>query len=440
MSTASSGLTEGLVSELFGVRDGVLCVGGVPVPELAETHGTPLYIYDAALLRRRLQLLRAHLPSRVEVFFSVKANPNPAVIRVFVEEGAGTEVASAAEYLRARAAGCAPERILFAGPGKGADELEEVVRQGIGEVHVESLEELAVLDGLGRRAGTPVPVAVRVNPSVAVAGGAMRMGGLPAAFGFDEEGLEEVVRAVEAAPGVRLQGLHQYAGTQILDAEVLAAQWKHAVELAGRVAALIGRPLSRVDLGGGLGIPYFPHESPLDLAAVQARMAPVFAALDSHPLLANTRFVVEPGRFLAGPAGLYLARVRSVKQSRGTTFLILDGGLHHHLAASGNLGQAIKRDYPLLNASRMTEAPAPQLATVVGPLCTPLDTLGRQARLPVTRPGDLVAVLQSGAYGLTTSPVGFLSHPMPAEVLVDGARARRIRERGTFAQPLVPLP
>jgi diaminopimelate decarboxylase len=440
MSSAPSGLTEGLVSELFSTRDGVLCVGGMPVPELAEAHGTPLYIYDAGLLRRRLQLLRRHLPSRVEVFFSVKANPNPEVIRVFVEEGAGTEVASAAEYLRARAAGCASERILFAGPGKGADELEEVVRQGIGEVHVESLEELAVLDALGRRAGTPVPVAVRVNPSVAIAGGAMRMGGLPAAFGFDEEGLEEVVRAVEASPGVRLQGLHQYAGTQILDAEVLAAQWKHAVELAGRLAALVGRPLSRVDLGGGLGIPYFPHESPLALATVQALMEPVFAALDTHPLLARTRFVVEPGRFLAGPAGLYLCRVRSVKQSRGTTFLVLDGGLHHHLAASGNLGQAIKRDYPLLNASRMSEAPAPQPVTVVGPLCTPLDTLGRQARLPQTRPGDLVAVLQSGAYGLTTSPVGFLSHPMPAEVLVDEGRARRIRERGTFTQPLVALP
>lgn len=426
-----------LVAELYGEASGVLTVGGLSVEALAAAHGTPLYVYDAALLRRRLAALRAALPERVEVFYSIKANPNPHVVRVFAAEGAGCEIASAGEYLRARAAGCAPERILFAGPGKGEAELEEVVAGGVGEIHVESEDEIALLGRIAARQGRDVAVSIRVNPARAVAGGAMQMGGHPAAFGIDEEQLPAAVAKLRAEPRLRLRGLHQFAGTQILDAGVLLAQWRHAVELGATLAALAGEPPRTIDLGGGLGIPYFPHEKPLDLEAVAKGAAELFASLPAA--LAATRFIVEPGRFLAGPAGVYLARVRSVKVSRGATFVILDGGMHHHLAASGNLGQVIKRDYPIVNASRLGEAASVE-ATVCGPLCTPLDTLARKAKLAPVRPGDLLAVLQSGAYGLTASPVGFLGHPMPAEVLVDGGEARRVRERGTFAQPLAPLP
>jgi len=266
----------------------------------------------------------------------------------------------------------------------------------------------------------------------------MQMGGLPAAFGIDEERFPEAVSTVQATPRLRLRGLHMFAGTQILDAEVLVRQWRHAIALAVRLAEIAGAPPDTVDLGGGLGIPYFAHEKPLDLTRVRDLAGELFASLP--PSLARTRFILEPGRYLVGPSGLYLARVRSVKRSRGTTFLVLDGGMHHHLAASGNLGQVIKRDYPIVNASRLDDE-AFLTAVVVGPLCTPLDTLGRKAQVPATTAvGDLIAVLQSGAYGLSASPVGFLSHPMPAEVLVDGTRATRVRERGSFAQPLVPMP
>jgi len=439
VTRVSATLASQLIAEHFSVEDGVLRVGGVPVTELAAAHGTPLYVYDADVMRRRLGMLRAALPARVAVHYSVKANPNPAVIEVFVQAGAGTEIASAAEWQRARAAGCPADRIVFAGPGKGEEELEHVIRAGVGEIHVESDEEIAHLHAIANRVDRMVDVAIRVNPAPSAAGGAMQMGGHPAAFGFDEERLAEVVALVRGASRLRLRGVHMFAGTQILDAEVLVNQWRHAIGIARRVGEMTGSPVDTVDLGGGLGIPYLAHERALDLTAVQALAAPALAALDADACLSTTRFILEPGRFLAGPAGVYLTRVRSVKTSRGATFMVCDGGMNHHLAASGNLGQVIKRDYPMVNASRLG-TPASLTAAVVGPLCTPLDTLGRKIELPETRPGDLIAILQSGAYGLSASPVGFLSHPMPAEVLVDGGRARAIRARGTFAQPITPLP
>jgi diaminopimelate decarboxylase len=407
-----------------------MTVGGIRVSRLAKEFGTPLYVYDAAILRARLERLRAHVPG-ADVYYSVKANPNPKVIAVFAKAGAGLEVASAAEYLRARAAGGAPERILFAGPGKGEEELKLVVERGIGEIHVESREEIEFLSKLKGARG-PVPVSVRVNPKADVSGGAMRMGGQPAAFGFDEEILDDVVKDICRRPGLSFQGIHIFAGTQILDAKVLLAQWGRAIDVARRAAAVAGRPTRTIDLGGGLGIPYFPAETELDLAAVKAGAEALFDGVQAHVIL-------EPGRFLAGPAGIYLARAVTVKESRGKTFVVLDGGMNHHLAASGNLGQVIKRDYPVVNASR-ADAEASLAATVCGPLCTPLDTLAREARIAPSRSGDLVAVLQSGAYGLTASPVGFLSHPMAAEVLVDGGRATLIRPRGTFERPITELP
>jgi len=420
-----------LARDRFAI-DGELRVGGVAASGLAEEFSTPLFAYDAGQLRAQLAALRAAVPDRVEVYYSLKANPNPEVVRVFVEEGAGLEIASAAEYLRAREAGGVAERIVFAGPGKTRAELDRVTREGIAEIHVESDEELDVLRDLGR----PVHVAVRFNPAAGASGGAMRMGGKPAQFGFDEERLADVVASIR--PPLEFSGVHMFAGTQILDAEVLVGQWRHAVEVARRAAALA--PVRTVDLGGGLGIPYFANERPLDLDAVRAHAAELFEPLARDGALEDTSFILEPGRFLAGPAGVYLGRVLSVKESRGTRFCILDAGMHHHLAASGNLGQVIKKDYPILNASRAAEEPDTE-TVVVGPLCTPLDTLGRKAMLPAaTRAGDLVAVLQSGAYGLSASPVGFLSHPMPAEVLADGGAARLVRPRGTFEQPLAPLP
>ncbi|QIJ75945.1 type III PLP-dependent enzyme [Methylobacterium sp. NI91] len=420
--TDAPDLAAALIAENFS-RDGggVLHVGGLPLTDLAEEFGTPLFVYDAGVMRRTYRALRAALAGFAELDYSVKANPNPAVIRVFHEEGAGAEIASGAEFAAALAAGVPPEKILFAGPGKGAADLDRVVAGGIGEIHLENREEIGRVAAAAERHGVTVRVALRINPGAAAQGGAMRMGGKPSPFGFDEEEMEAAIDAVKAQGPLRLVGLHLFAGTQGLKAETLLGQWAYGIGLAARIAGRTGRPLETIDLGGGLGIPYFSGDAALDLATLRAGMPDLIATLRADPSLAGARVVLEPGRYLAGPAGLYVARVLAVKESRGSRFVITDGGMHHHLAASGNLGQIVKRDFPL---AAVTETGGARAATaVVGPLCTPLDMLARAAPLPPLAEGDLVAVLQSGAYGLTASPTGFLSHPMPAELLVDRGAA-----------------
>ncbi len=434
---AGAALSQRLVDRHFTTRDGELIVGGVGVRALVEQFGSPLYVYDASVMRAQLRALRDALGSRVDVFFSVKANPNVDVLRVFTGERTGLEVASASEYLRARAAGCSPERILFAGPGKTGEELELVLRGGIGEIHLESEEEIATLDAIAAKAGRRARVSLRLNPRAA--GGAMQMGGHSTPFGFDEERVEDVARLVSSHRHLDLVGLHLYGGTQMLHADMVAAQWETTFRLGRALATVIGRPLDSLDFGGGLGIPYFGKETELDLEQLRRVLAGLIERAASEPAFERARLVVEPGRFLVGPAGVYVAKVVAVKESRGKRFVITDGGMHHHLAASGNLGQVLKKDYPIVHGTRLGE-PDAMTAAVTGPLCTPLDTLGRGVGLPETRAGDIVCILQSGAYGLSASPIGFLSHPMPAEVLVGDGEPRVVRKRGTFDQPVVGLP
>jgi diaminopimelate decarboxylase len=290
----------------------------------------------------------------------------------------------------------------------------------------------AIADKLGVRAR----VALRINPAAVVQGGAMRMGGKPSPFGVDEESIDEVLDDLERDAAIDFKGLHLFAGTQILDHAVLARQCRHGLELARRVAARRGHPLQTLDFGGGLGVRYFATEPELDIIKLGEALREMTAATEGDPLLAGTRFIVEPGRYLVAEAGVYVTRILDVKVSRGKTFLVVDGGMHHHLAASGNLGQVIKRNFPIAVVNRLSEAPA-QTVDVVGPLCTPLDTLARDVVLPYARVGDLVGVFQSGAYGLTASPTGFLSHQTPAEVLVNAGRAEVIRTRTSWKDYLV---
>ena len=407
---------------LFDVAGNDLLVGGLPVRTIVDQTGSPAYLYDGGRMRRAYRRLADALGGFAAIYYSAKANPALPVIRLFVEEGAGVEIASLGEYRAAIAAGAAPDRILFAGPGKRREELEAVIDGGIGEIHIEGLDEIDRLRSIGK----PVRASIRINPVPAVQVGAMRMGGKATAFGFDEENLAAAVAAVAAVSNIELVGIHVYGGTQILDAGALVAAWHHAIDLAGRVARMTGKPLTTIDLGGGLGIPYYAGEKPLDLATVAAAIPDLTARMKAEPLLAGARAIVEPGRFLVGEAGLYVSEINAVKQSRGTRFLVLEGGMNHHLAASGNLGQVIKRNYPVVAPAHMAVA-ADLAATVVGPLCTPLDTLARDTGLPALKADDLVAVLQSGAYGLTASPVNFLSHPVPAQALVEEGRIEIIR-------------
>jgi diaminopimelate decarboxylase len=419
-------LAASLTAKYFPKSGESLVIGDVEVTQLAEAHGTPIFIYDRAVFDRKYDALRKSLPERFSIYYSIKANPASAVVKHFLSRGCGIEIASVGEFRKALEAGCPADKILFAGPGKSEAELEYVLSQGIGEIHMESLTEAKRIAAICRRIVRRAHVAIRINPAGEAEGGAMRMGGRPAPFGMDEEILDEVLDTVLAMPELNLGGIHLFTGTQILDAATLHNQYRHGLEIARRVVKRLGRPLRTLDFGGGLGIPYFAPEQELNLDCLRSGLVPLFEEVDRDTTFEGTRFLVEPGRFLAGEAGVYLTRVRDVKLSRGKKFLIVDGGMNHHLAASGNLGQTIKRNYPIALVNKLTAAPS-EVVDIVGPLCTPLDTLARGIAFPPAEIGDLVGIFQSGAYGRSASPVGFLSHPLPDEIWVDAGEHGRIQ-------------
>jgi len=424
-----------LIHALFPGSDDTLCVGGISVEEIAQQFGTPLFVYDEAVLRRKWQLLRSTYPDRFDIYYSVKANPNPSLLAFFLAQGAGLEIASAGELHLALEAGCTPQRILFAGPGKTAAELTLAMEAEIGEIHAESLTELQRIVSIAEQRNRTARVALRVNPDADAQGGAMRMGGKATPFGIDEEALDGALDYALSSPAIDFRGIHLFSGTQLLDSEILLAQYRKGLQIARRVVERTGRPLRSVDFGGGLGVPYFANEQPLDMSRLKSGIAELMREVEEDSRFAGTRFAIEPGRFLVAEAGIYVARVLDVKISRGKTFAILDGGMNHHLAASGNLGQTIKRNFPVAVINKLLQ-PEEQTVDLVGPLCTPLDVLARSLLVPQIEVGDLVAVFQSGAYARSASPLGFLSHATPPEVLVEEGGCRLIRQRGNVADSM----
>jgi diaminopimelate decarboxylase len=348
----------------------------------------------------------------------MKANPHPAFLECLIELGAGIEVASAGELKRALAAGCSPQNIVFAGPGKTDHELALAISIGLGEIHAESMGEVKRISQLATtRMAT---VALRVNPSIDIGGhAAMRMGGQSSPFGIDEDQLDDVIDFVDQTDSMELVGIHLNTGKQQLDVEAIIDQYRYAAMLAKRIGQRRGRPLAVVNLGGGLGVPYFPGQQPLAITQLARGLTKWIAWTHQDHWLANVQWVIEPGRYLVAESGLYVAQVVDQKTSRGEHFVVVDGGMHQHLAASGNFGQTIKRPFPLAVANRLS-APCQQQSTIVGPLCTPLDTLGRKVRIQNVQIGDLVVIFQSGAYAVTASPLDFLGHPHPKEIWLEG--------------------
>lgn len=428
-----------LITRNFGASSGELSIGGISVSRIVAQYGTPLFIYSGDMLDRKWTLLRKTLPNRFLIYYSVKANPNRAILKHFLRKGCGLEIASGGEFQQAMAAGCSPENIVFAGPGKTEAELELVLASRVGEIHAESPLEIERIAEISRRLAVRAYVALRVNPSGEAQGGAMRMGGRSTPFGIDEEALDLVLDRVLSDPAIEFRGIHLFTGTQILDYSVLLTQYRKGLEIAHRVANRLQGPLHTVDFGGGLGIPYFPGEQELDMEGLRDGLVKLLTEFTDEAFLAETQFIVEPGRYLVAEAGVYVARVNDIKVSRGKKYLVLDGGMNHHLAASGNLGQVIKRNFPMAILNRL-DSKAQDAVDIVGPLCTPLDTLARDVWLPLCEPGDLVGVFQSGAYARTASPLSFLSHPTPPEVLVGGGVARLVRMRGTYEDLLRGFP
>ena len=417
-----------VVNRYYEVHDNELYMSGISVSRLVREFGSPLFVYDAQVIAQKVNEVLAILPQRFKLYYSIKANPGIAILKSFLELGCGLEVASAGEIFLATTAGCPSNRIVFAGPGKTTRELLVAIKTQVNEIHIESIEEARTIDQLANSQGCVVSVALRINPTDC-SGGAMRMGGKASPFGIDEEELETVLDELVMLKNLDIQGVHLFMGTQILDSSILITQYRRALLIANRVACRLSRPLKTIDFGGGWGTPYFSHEQPLDLEALAKGLKSIDEEMAANPWLNKAEAILEPGRFLVNESGVYLASITRIKRSRGKSFAIIDGGMHHHLAASGNLGQTIKRNYPLAIVNKLGVENT-EILEVVGPLCTPLDTIGRGLKLPPVQPGDLVGVFQSGAYARTSSPLGFLSHDSPAEVMIAEGQARLIRRRG----------
>ena len=391
-----------------------LRIGGEPVSALVARAGdTPLFVYDRAAIDDRIASFRAAFGTSVALHYAMKANPYAPLLKHMIDRVDGIDVASAGEMRMALAAGAEPDHVSFAGPGKRDDDLEDAIAAGI-TLHCESEGEAARTIAIAARLQRRARVAVRVNPDFEVKGSGMRMGGGAKPFGVDAERVPALVRHLIDA-GVDWRGFHIYSGSQTLDAGAIIDTQTQTLALAGRLADEAGASPPLVNLGGGFGIPYFAGDVPLDIEAVSSAL---LRGLDNRPqILAGTRFALEFGRWLVGEAGVYLTRIVDRKISHGRTYLVTDGGLQHQLAASGNFGQVIRRNFPVAIASRWDQEPT-EAATIVGCLCTPLDILGDDVMVPDANVGDIVAVFLAGAYGLSASPQTFLSQHSASEMLV----------------------
>ncbi len=398
----------------FSCAENELLVGGLKLSRLAARVGqTPFYAYDRDLLQSRVAELRAALPASIKLHYAMKANPMPAVVALMAGMVDGIDVASGGELKVALDAGADPHEVSFAGPGKRRGELCQAVAAGV-LINIESFREVSELTAISAELTLPARIAVRVNPDFELKGSGMKMGGGPKQFGVDAELVPELLAEVGKA-GLQFEGFHLFAGSQNLKAESICEAQQKSYELALRLAAHAPSPVKFLNLGGGFGIPYFPGEQRLDLASVGENLKKI--AVRAAQEMPQAELVIELGRYLVGEAGIYVTQVVDRKVSRGQTYLVVDGGLNHHLSASGNFGQVIRKNYPVAIGNRMNQAEK-EIVSVVGPLCTPLDLLAERMELPIAGPGDFVVLYQSGAYGASASPQRFLGHPEVVEVLV----------------------
>lgn len=398
----------------FSVRDDCLQIGKLSLTRLAQRVGTtPFYAYDRQKITERIMLLRQHLPNEIHLHYAMKANPMVAVVQHMANLVDGIDVASIGEMKVALDTVMSPERISFAGPGKTKAELSCAIAAGI-VLNMESEQEMEHIASLGENLGIRPKVAVRVNPDFELKSSGMKMGGGSKQFGVDAERVPAMLARIGALE-LNFEGFHIFSGSQNLKAAAIQEAHKKTLQLGMRLAKHAPNPVRLMNIGGGFGVPYFPGEQALDLASIGENLYRLLP--DVKQQLPESRIVIELGRYFVAEAGIYVCRMLERKVSRGRVFLITNGGLHHHLAASGNFGQVIRKNYPIAVGNRV-QGYEREVVSVVGPLCTPLDLLADRMEMAKAEAGDLIVVFQSGAYGLTASPTAFLSHPAPEEVLV----------------------
>ena len=394
--------------------DDELLIGGRTLSQIAATlNSDAFYAYDRERIRSRVAELRSALPEAIGIHYAIKANPLPELVSFMATLVDGLDVASLREMRVAAATDMPATAISYAGPGKTARDLAAAVEAGI-LLNVESAREAETLARISAELGKAARIAIRINPAFELRGAGMRMGGGAKPFGVDEELVPQLLQRVHAL-GLQFEGFQIYCGSQNLNAEAIVHAQEQSYALALRLAEQAPSSVLSLNLGGGFGIPYFAGDQALDLSPIGEALEKI--AADAASALPQARLHVELGRYLVGEAGVYVTRIVDKKVSRGEVFLITAGGMNHHLAASGNLGQVIRKNYPVAIGNRLN-ATEKELVNIHGPLCTPLDVLASKVELPSAEPDDWVVVYQSGAYGASASPQGFLSLPSLQEILV----------------------
>jgi diaminopimelate decarboxylase len=410
--------------EYFALNQPTLRIGGLDATVLAEKHGTPLYVYDAAIFELKYSKLRKALPSQVEIFFATKSNPSLAVVTLFRSLGAGVDIASLGELQTALRAGVSANKIVFTGPSKTDQELGAAVRTDIFAINAESERELERINTISSVYNKRFPVGLRLNVGFAPDERTAIIGGAsPQKFGIDITRASEAVRLAKGLKHIELMGIHIFNASQVLDAQALVNNAENIFRTAFELSQKGDFELRCVDLGGGLGIPYAEEERELDVIAFGRGLAQILAHYTDQGLRKNLRVLVEPGRYLAAEAGVYLTRVIDVKESRGGQYALADGGVHHLLRPTW-----FPVGHPVRLANKLN-LPRSKRYSMAGPLCTALDYLAKDVMLPPVEVGDLVAIFNVGAYGFTESMPYFLSHPTPPEILVLSGKDYLIRPR-----------
>ncbi|KAB2881088.1 diaminopimelate decarboxylase [bacterium] len=407
--------------EYFKRNTSRLQIGGMDFEEMTRLYKTPLYVYDSEIIRAKFQRLREAMPPHVHIFYAMKSNPNLAVIRILAELGCGFDVASIGELTAIKKLAIDGARVVFTGPGKSDDEIVLAIQLGIYSFNCESENEIIRINSAAKKENKKIKIGLRVNTDYAIKESIKMIGGTQAKkFGIDENQIFDVIDRVRKLENVIVVGIHVFNAAQVLDYKQLAANTKNILRLACDIMDHKNLSLEYIDIGGGLGIPYAEGEKELDVIALGREFSDLHKEISS---LSTVRWIVEPGRYLSGECGVLLTNVVDVKTSRGVRFVITDAGINNFLRPA-----LIHQNHPVRVSNKFDHEPA-NIYRVEGPLCTSLDCIGMDVKLPDIEVGDTIAFFNAGAYGFSESMPYFLSHPIPAEVMIRDRKAVLVRRR-----------
>ncbi|MBN2534266.1 MAG: diaminopimelate decarboxylase [Spirochaetales bacterium] len=428
--------TKEIIDKYFKQAGQFLVIGGVPVSAILENYPTPLYVYDMELLESGYCSFKKDLHPAVNLFYSMKANPALALCNRMAGLGAGLEIASIGELEIAKKAGIKNNKIIFAGPGKRYEELEAAIASDILSINVESLQELEHIHTIAEQKNGKANISIRINPEKNLSGSHMNMGGVSSPFGIDQDKIHHLYPLINKSKSIRFQGIHVYVGNQIFDHEAAIANIKNTLDLAGDIARELNlKYIPMVNLGGGLGIPYYTNQSDFDEIEFKKALNEIIFTTVKKACFSRTTFILEIGRYFTAKSGIFLTRVLYTKESYNRKYVIVDGGMNYCSMATGNLGQKMRRKFPLAVANRLNEE-CSENWSICGPLCTPMDKFGDDFKAPPLVPGDIIAVFFVGAYGYSASPHNFLSHPGCPEIAVVEKNVQCIRRERSLADIL----